>query len=465
MARYFFDHALLPDGWADNVLITVAPGGAIEEVFAMSDAGKNDENAIDGRFAVALPGLVNAHSHAFQRAMAGLAEFRGTARDTFWSWRETMYRFALALTPEDQFAISAWLHVELLKHGYTSLVEFHYLHNQPDGRPYDDPSLMSQATVEAAAETGIGLTHLPVLYMTADLSGTPLTDRQRRFGLDVDTLARITERVRDAVRDEPDMTTGLAAHSLRAVPPAAMTALLDARRTLGVAPFHIHVAEQKQEVEDCRTHLGRPPVDWLLDNAPVDGNWTLVHGTHVSDRACAQLAGTGAAVALCPTTEGNLGDGIFPLLTFVNAGGAIAIGSDSHVSVSPWEELRWMEYVQRLHRQERNVMATSANPHTGTALVQHLSRSAAQVTGRPVGRLAAGNRADLVVLDTAPGQFAGRRAEQVLDTAIFAAHGNPVRHVMVGGKWRVTDGHHVQETPIGDRYRKTQRNLAARLAS
>lgn len=458
MNWYFFDHALLPDGWACNVMLGVGDDGAIKVV--QPDHGR--DRAHGERFAIGLPGIVNAHSHAFQRAMAGLAEFRGAERDTFWSWRETMYRYALALTPDDQRAVAAHLYVELLKRGYTSVVEFHYLHNQPDGRLYDDPAIMSLATVAAAVEAGIGLTHIPVLYMTAGFDRAPLTPRQRRFGLNVETLIHITGSVRHATAARPDMAVGLSAHSLRAVPPDALADLLAARRDLGPSSFHIHVAEQIQEVDECRHFLGLPPVAWLLDHAPVDHDWTLVHGTHATPEECGRLGPSGATVALCPTTEGNLGDGIFPLRAFLDAAGMIAIGSDSHVCVDPWEEMRWLEYVQRLSRQERNILPATHLPSTATALYKMLGRSAAQVTGRRVGQIAAGYRADIIVIDNSSPQYQGRAVEKYLDTAVFACNDNPVRHVMVGGRWQVRDGRHAQENEIANGYRAAQQRLAQR---
>jgi len=458
MARYFFDHALLPDGWASDVLIEVTSSGEIASTQCGARQRASDAS-IDGRFAIGLPGLINAHSHAFQRAMAGLAEFRGPARDTFWSWRDVMYRFAAALTPDDQQAMAAYLHLELLKHGYTALVEFHYLHNRPDGGVYDDPAAMSLATLEAARESGIGLTHLPVLYMSGGFDGAPLTDRQKRFGLDIDGLGRIAEDVRIAAESAPELAAGLAAHSLRAVPASELDTLLGLRETTAFAPFHIHVAEQAREVEDCQKHYGLRPIEWLLANTPVDESWTLVHATHISPAECAALARRGATVALCPTTEANLGDGIFPLPEFCEAGGAVAVGSDSHVCVSPWEELRWLEYGQRLQRQERNIMA-SPEASTGTTLLQHFSRSAPQATGRAVGRLAPGFRADIIVLDDSPPQLEGRIRDSLVDTVIFATSTNPVRHVMVGGRWRIRDGRHESEPMLAERYRRVMGRLA-----
>mgnify|MGYP005843708407 CR=1 FL=1 len=462
MARYFFDHALLPDGWTRDVVIEVDPDGNFASVRSVSGVERTDAIAAGEYFSVCVPGIVNAHSHAFQRAMAGLAEYRGNTRDTFWTWREVMYKFAMAMTPEDQRDISAYLHIELLKHGYTSLVEFHYLHNRPDGSAYDDPAIMSLATLDAAKESGIGLTHIPVLYMTSGFDGRPLEARQKRFGQTAESLLRIWQTVDEAVSGNPDFATGLSAHSLRAVPPSDLELLLASRTDRVRFPFHIHIAEQEGEVDACLGHYGTTPVAWLLDRAQVDESWTLVHATHITIDEYVALAGTGATIAFCPSTEGNLGDGICPAQDYCEHGGSFAIGSDSHVCVSPWEELRWLEYVQRLNHRERNVMAIG-NKSTGGALLQGLSSSAASVTGRSVGHIVNGARADLVVLDVASPQLAGRSPESIIDTIIFASNDNPVKHVMVGGVWRIHDGRHEAETEVAARYQKVQERLMAGL--
>lgn len=458
MTHYFCDHALLPQGWTSDVAIDVGADGAFASVRSVSATEREQAIAAGEHLSLCIPGIVNAHSHAFQRSMAGLAEYRGNARDTFWTWREIMYKTAMLITPEDQRDISAHLHIELLKHGYTSLVEFHYLHNQPDGTAYDDPAIMSLATVDAAQESGIGLTHIPVLYMTADFDGRPLDRRQKRFGQTVESLLRIWQAVDDVVGDKPDFATGLSAHSLRAVPPDALEALLASWHNQAGGPFHIHVAEQQAEVDASLHQLGTTPVSWLLDHAQVDENWTLVHATHISKAEYLALAATGATIAVCPSTEGNLGDGICPTQGYHEQGGGIAIGSDSHVCVSPWEELRWLEYVQRLHLQERNVMAIG-NESTGAALLRGLYSSAANVTGRPIGRIATGARADLVVLDGTSPQLAGRSPASIIDTMIFASNLNPVRHVMVGGIWRIRNGSHKSEMRVADRYRQVQERV------
>lgn len=458
MTRFFFDHALLPQGWTRDVAIDVGADGNFASVRSVSGSERAQTIAAGEHLGVCIPGIVNAHSHAFQRAMAGLGEYRGSARDTFWTWREIMYKTAMLITPEDQRDISAHLHIELLKQGYSSLVEFHYLHNQPDGKAYDDPAIMSLATFDAAQESGIGLTHIPVLYITADFDGRPLEARQKRFGQTVESLLRIWQTLDEVVGGKPDFATGLSAHSLRAVPPDDLEALLASSPSQAGCPFHMHIAEQQGEVEASLKQHGTTPVAWLLDHAQVDESWTLVHATHVTKEEYLALAATGATIALCPSTEGNLGDGICPVQGYHDQGGSFAIGSDSHVCVSPWEELRWLEYVQRLHHQKRNVMAIG-NGSTGAALLHGLCSSAASVTGRSVGRIATGARADLVVLDLRSPQLAGRSPATVIDTMIFASNDNPVRHVMVGGVWRIRDGRHRSETGVADRYRQVQERV------
>ncbi|HEY4560514.1 MAG TPA: formimidoylglutamate deiminase, partial [Lysobacter sp.] len=298
-----------------------------------------------------LPGIANLHSHAFQRAMAGLAERQTDPADSFWTWRETMYRMAARFDPELLRDVAAQLYLEMLEAGYTAVCEFHYLHHAPDGRPYDDAAAMSRALIEAARETGIRLTLLPVLYMTGGFDGRALAERQRRFGHDVEAYLRLLDTLR-AHRDDT-LRIGCALHSLRAVPEAAMRDVLDALP--GDSRIHIHIAEQTAEVDECVELRGTRPVQWLLDHAPVDARWTLVHATHLDAPEIAGIAASRATVAICTTTEANLGDGLFPLRAFMDAGGRFGIGSDSHVSTSPVEELRWLEYGQRLVTRRRNV--------------------------------------------------------------------------------------------------------------
>ncbi len=467
ISRQFAEHAWLPRGFAANVRIDIDRGGfrsgALMAVEA--DAARGEAEFL-GKFVV--PGMPNLHSHAFQRAMAGLAERKGSAEDSFWSWREVMYAFAGRIGPDDLRAIATQLYVEMLKAGYTQVCEFHYLHHQPDGTPYDDPAAMSLALVEAAREAGIGLTLLPTLYMTGGFDGRPLGERQRRFGHDVDSYLRLVERLRGM--ESPLLRVGIALHSLRAVPEEAMRMVLEATAAMPLSgdhhpaslmPIHVHVAEQIGEVQDCLAIRNARPVEWLLDHADIDPRWCLVHATHMTEAEARRLAATGAVAGLCPTTEANLGDGLFPLKVYLDAGGAIGIGSDSHISVSPVEELRWLEYGQRLITRHRNIGATVATPSTGETLFARALAGGTRAAGVAMGRIegdhpslpAVGLRADLVVLDDASPLLAGRDAAHVIDTWLFAGNANLVRDVMVGGQWVVRDGRHIDEAAIAARYR------------
>jgi formimidoylglutamate deiminase len=405
-----------------------------------------------------IPGLVNAHSHAFQRAMAGLAEHRvvraGDARDSFWSWRETMYTLAARLDPETLHAVAAQAYVEMLEAGYTQVCEFHYLHHAPDGKPYAPPSAMSAALIGAAREAGIGLTLLPTLYMSGGFDRRPLAARQQRFAHTLDRFLDLLAELRTL--QGPGLNVGIALHSLRAVPPEALHALLQS----GLAaqgPLHIHIAEQAAEVDDCLAATGQRPVAWLLDHAPLDARWCLVHATHMDAAETARLARSGAVVALCPSTEANLGDGLFPFGAYLDAGGRIAIGSDSNVSISPVEELRWLEYGQRLNQCARNLAAGAQQPHTGTRLVALAlagGRQAAGLDDTPMD-------AALLHLDAAHVLLAERRPEEVLDSWIFAGNAALVRDVCVGGRHLVRAGQHVQREAIARRYRKALARLRA----
>ncbi|MBW3550487.1 MAG: formimidoylglutamate deiminase [Proteobacteria bacterium] len=426
-----------PHGWQDGVKLEVDPHGRIARG---GHGGTTDQRVV--------PGIANLHSHAFQRAMAGMAERQTDANDSFWTWRETMYRFAGRFTPETLHAVAAQLYVEMLEAGYTSVCEFHYLHHAPDGRPYGDPAAMSRALIEAAQETGIRLTLLPVLYMSGGFDGRALGERQRRFAHDVDGYLRLLDVLR---ADAPGMLRiGCALHSLRAVPADAMRVVLDALPA--DSRVHIHIAEQTGEVDDCIAMRGARPVQWLLDNVDVDARWTLVHATHLVDDEVRGIAGSGAAVALCPTTEANLGDGLFPLRAYLDAGGAWGIGSDSHISVSPVEELRWLEYGQRLATHRRNIAVTDASPSVGETLLRGIAGSAAASTGHAIGKLAEGESADALVLDINAAQFAGARDEDALDRWIFSGNRNLVREAWVDGRCVVDGGRHVRSDVIATRY-------------
>lgn len=456
MLTYLADWALLPHGWARDVLIEVEPEGNIGAVAA------NAQEAADERIrGIVIPGMVDLHSHAFQRALAGLTQKLGHDEASFWSWRQAMYGFAQAITPEDQRAIAAQLDVELLKQGYTTVVEFHYLHNGPDGRPYDEPAAMSLALHEAALETGIALTLLPVVYMQAGVDGAPLEGAQRRFALDPDGWAKLAAALEAAFGDDPNRRVGLALHSVRAVPSAAITAAATAARAMGsLTPIHIHIAEQPKELRDCLEALGRRPFELLTEAVPVDHAWCLVHGTHLSEAELAEAARRQAIMGLCPTTEADLGDGVFPLAAFVAAGGRYGIGSDSNARTCPAEELRLLDYGQRLVHLRRTAASTTEMPHCGRALWSEALLGGAKAAGRPAGRIAPGFRADLVVLDREHPSLWGRRGDQILDSFLFAP-GQPVRDVMVGGTWCVRDGHHAAEAAIERAYRRTVSRLTS----
>lgn len=463
MTTYFCDRAWLPHGWANNVRLQIDAGqylpGALLSV---------DENATQGDAEYlgewVVPGVPNLHSHAFQRAMAGLAERQTNPQDSFWTWREVMYAFASRIGPDELRAIAAQVYVEMLKAGYTHVCEFHYLHHQPLGKPYDDFAAMSLALIDAAEEAGIGITLLPTLYMTGSFDGRPLNERQQRFRFEVDGFLRLVERLR--LLENSRVRIGMALHSLRAVPEHAMRAVLDSKVTDDL-PIHIHIAEQIGEVQDCLAMRNARPVEWLLDHAPVDLRWCLVHATHLTSDETRRLAATRATVGLCPTTEANLGDGIFPLKAYLQAGGTIGIGSDSHISISPIEELRWLEYGQRLTARHRNVGALPHMPSTGEALYTHALMGGAHACGSALGYLEGGDpalpsvgpRADLLVLDATSPLLAGRTTQNVIDTWVFAGNQNLVKHVMVDGKWVVRDFHHPHEERIASRYRKAVEKL------
>jgi formimidoylglutamate deiminase len=405
----------------------------------------------DGRWC--LPGIANLHSHAFQRAMAGLAERMTHPTDTFWTWRETMYRMAARFDPDRQYAVATQLYAEMLEAGYTTVCEFHYLHHAPDGTPYADPAAMSRALIAAARETGIRLALLPVLYMTGGFDGRPLNARQRRFGHTVDTYLRLFESLR--AEEDETLRIGCALHSLRAVPPEAMT------RVVAALPprtrIHLHIAEQIGEVQDSLAIRGERPVRWLLDRTEVDAHWTLVHATHLDVDEIVGIADSGATVALCPTTEANLGDGLFPLRDYLDAEGAWGIGSDSHISVSPVEELRWLEYGQRLFTKHRNVVASAALPSVGHRLLRDVQASAAQATGFAAESLSR----DTVVLDADAPQFAAASEADIADRWVFASNRSVVDRVQVNGREWVRDGRHRDRDAIAARFAQTMRALLA----
>ncbi len=426
--RYFAREALLPQGIARDVLIDVSPAGH----FVSVEPG----SATDGAEVLggpALAGMANLHSHAFQRAMAGTAERRVGHADDFWSWRESMYALATSLQPDALFAVARDVYRAMLLAGYTTVAEFHYLHREPSGAWYADRAATSHALVAAAREAGIAICLLPALYAHADIDGAPPRPEQRRFATGVDEVLGIADALRAAYAGDPDVTVGVCAHSLRAVMPAELHALLDGAPN--DAPVHLHVAEQMREVEAVRAAYGAPPVAWLLANYDVDARWCLVHATHLDESERSALARSGAVAGLCPTTEANLGDGLFPVAPFLCEGGTFGIGSDSNVSISPVEELRWLEYGQRLVARRRIIAAVDRGASCGETLYARAAIGGARACGRSAGSLAIGQRADLIVLDAG----AGTAPESIIDRYIFATDRAAPRDVMVGGRWRVRD--------------------------
>lgn len=434
-------HALLPGGWARDVLISWDADGTLTRV----EAGANGDATVE----YVLPGMVNLHSHAFQRALGGLAERAGPGPDSFWTWRDLMYRFAATITPDQVEAIAAQLFSECLRHGYTSLCEFHYIQRDAAGRTYARPAEMAERVATAGQVTGIGLTLLPVLYSHAGFGAQPLQPQQMRFRTDADDVLAIVAAL-EPLRSH-QLEVGAAPHSLRA---ATIEQVRELANGLPLSrPLHIHIAEQQAEVDQCLAFAGQRPVDYLLAHADIDARWCLIHATHLTSDETTRLASSGAVAGLCPTTEANLGDGLFPLSAYINSGGAFGIGSDSHVSHSPVEELRWLEYGQRLVGQRRNVATSAVTPDVGEFLWQGALHGGALASGRPVGALAVGKRADLLVLDDAHVNLDGAAPAEVLGRFLFCGNDNLVRDVLAGGRWVVKNGMHFDQNAIAHRYK------------
>ncbi|MFO6420533.1 formimidoylglutamate deiminase [Hylemonella sp. W303a] len=460
----FATDALLPGGWARDVLLQWDAAGVLTTVLP----GSHRPHGVTQASGPVLPGLPNLHSHAFQRAMGGLTEYRATAQDSFWSWRELMYRLAGALTPEQLEAVATGLYVEMLEAGYTHVCEFHYVHHDRDGQAYADDATLSLCLLRAAQTAGIGLTLLPVLYQTSGFGGTPPSQGQRRFIRSTDNMLTLLDRLRPLCAAQ-GARLGLAPHSLRAVPPDALRAALEGLRAQDpTAPIHIHIAEQTGEVEACLAWSGQRPVQWLLNHAPVDAHWCLVHATHMDADEYRRAAATGAVAGLCPTTEANLGDGIFDLPQWLAAGGRWGVGSDSHATVNAAEELLMLEYSQRLATRQRNVLATAAQPHVATAMTLAAVAGGAQASGHlndgaltSTAGLTVGQRADLVELDAAHPLLQGLNTpEDMLSAHVFASHRqSAIARVWAGGQLRVQDGQHAQSASARAAFIAARRQL------
>lgn len=435
--------ALLNDGWAEDVVLGIRDGEIIEV-----SAGVPSPPAADLTAGIVVPGLTNAHSHAFQRALAGRTEhLSGAERDSFWTWRERMYELTGRLDAGSLTAIARQAYTEMLASGYTSVVEFHYLFRDGDG------DAMFEALRRAAGDSGIRLIYVPVLYERAGFDGSAPEARQRRFAMDLESFLAHRERAAGAASGR--VTVGIGAHSLRAVSEPSLRQVA-ARAVASGAPLHLHIAEQRREVEDCLGVTGSRPVRWLLDRFDVDERWCLVHATHLDDAETRDLAASGAVVCLCPSTEGNLGDGSFPLEFFLRASGRMAIGSDSQATINPFEELRWLEYGQRLASESRNVVSLE-DPHVGRELFRRALAGGAQAAGQPRFGLAPGAPADLVVLDAEDPMLAGHGPDTLLDALLFSGYRVPIERVMVHGEWKVVGGQHVERA-------RTATEFAAALA-
>ncbi|WP_020651891.1 formimidoylglutamate deiminase [Massilia niastensis] len=450
MRALFARHALLPQGWRRDVLLEWNIHGDLAHIAADATAPPGVACADH-----VLPGMVNLHSHAFQRALGGLTERAGDGPDSFWTWRDLMYRFAARITPEQIEAIAAQLFSECLRHGYTSVCEFHYLQRDQGGKPYARPADTAERIACAGHEAGMGLTLLPVLYSHAGFGEQPLKPGQERFRTGVDDVLGIVDAL-GSLRDG-QLEVGAAPHSLRAATIAQVRALAEGLPQ--GRPLHIHIAEQQAEVAQCLAYSGQRPVAYLMEHAGIDERWCLVHATHLDDLEVAALARSGAVAGLCPTTEANLGDGLFPLEPFIAAGGRFGVGSDSHVSQSPVEELRWLEYGQRLLHQRRNVAVTRERRDVGEYLWQAALRGGAQAAGRRVGALEEGRRADLLVLDGVHPNLDGVQEADVLGRFLFCGNDNLVRDVLCGGRWVVQGGRHVAQDAIAQRYRQAINEL------
>ncbi len=444
MTSLFATKALLPDGWRDNVRLTM-DGGRISAAEADVRASATDELA-----GFVIPGLCNAHSHAFQRALAGHTEQRSPAgRDSFWTWRERMYELAGRVDSATLTAIARQAYCEMVVSGYTAVAEFHYLHR--DTTQPDKHDAMLQALVRAADDSGIRLTYVPVLYERAGFDDDEPLTHQRNFAMRIEEFLQHFEQAAEVSGSA--ITVAIGAHSLRAVSHDSLTEIARVASASAV-PLHLHIAEQQREVDQCMAAYGRRPVRWLLENFDVDNSWCLVHATHMDFDETRALAESGAVVALCPSTEANLGDGLFPLHNYLEHDGHMAIGSDSHISINPFEELRWLEYGQRLATQSRNV-ASLRDGHVGSELFLRALAGGAIASGQKLTGLQPGAAADFVVLSDDDPMLAGHGDASRLDALVFSGYPLPIERVMVNGKWRVVDGVHVQSEMARSEYAAT----------
>ena len=451
MTGLWFESALLPGGWTERVRI-----GATDGCIDCLETGVPPADS-DERHALGVPGLGNLHSHTFQRALAGLTERRGPSDDSFWTWRELMYRFVERIDPDEFEAIAAFAFAEMLESGFTHVGEFHYVHHDKGGLPFADAGELAGRIASAAGETGIGLTLLPTFYAHSGFGGGEPSERQRRFICDLERFARVVESSRKAIETLSGARLGIAPHSLRAVTESELAAVVALGRG---SPTHIHIAEQTKEVEDCLAWSGLRPVDWLMEHVSVDSHWCLVHATHTSLQERERIAACAATVGLCPITESSLGDGIFGAERFMAQNGHFGIGTDSNIRIDPAEELRTLEYSQRLERRARNVLASASGRSTGSTLFAAALSGGSRALKSPKG-LERGASMDLVSLRPDHPAIMERRGDEILDSWIFAGDRGVVEDVWRGGQKVVSDGHHVRRAAITARYRRALSTLLA----
>lgn len=451
MQKIYFKEGLLGAGWARDICMGISVDGIIESI----EVGVKAPKGVSC-FDTVLPSMSNLHSHAFQRAFAGLAEYKEPGQSNFWSWRNAMYHFVQRMNPAALKVIASALYVEMLKAGYTAVGEFHYLHNSH----LDQSLAMSEAIIGAAETSGIALTHLPVLYQASDFGGKPAEEGQQPFLHSNEDFGRLLQVLGAKLSGRHKL--GMAFHSLRAVRDESFAPAIEALEKISLkAPIHIHISEQTREVEASLAHSGKRPIEWLLENQKIDERWCLVHATHLLEAEWCGVAESGAVVGLCPATEANLGDGLFPVPEYLKCNGRWGIGSDSHISIDAREELRLLEYGQRLVRKERTVLSGGDGGHTGINLWTSAAKGGARALGQPVGELAVGKRADLIVLNTDTPMFAGANYGQIVDTFIFSGQPNPISDVMVAGNWVIRDGKHAMEDKIFGEYK----NLVSKIAT
>lgn len=437
--KLYAENILLSDGWQKNKTIVIENGIIIDIM-----NGK-DASALVAKGPV-IPGMINCHSHAFQRAFAGFSEQGSEGQDSFWTWRKIMYKFLAQLTQTDAQLIAQQLYIEMLKSGYTRVAEFHYLHHDIDGVNYSEAPNMANAIFDAAKNAGIGLTMLPVLYQYSGSGEQAPSEGQKRFIHSIKKFNDLVSECFSLSQDYQNTNVGIAPHSLRAVDKESLHAAIKHIRELDQhAPIHIHIAEQQKEVEDCIAHYGKRPVQWLLDNCSIDEHWCLIHATHIDEQERRGIIDAKGVAGICPTTEANLGDGIFPTTEFMAEGGVIAIGSDSHISVNPVEELRWLEYAQRLVKQQRAILAAQQQPSVGLHLWQQANYGGAQSTTEKCGELAVGKQADLLVLDPQKTKLFASSLDTLMDSFVFASQTNVIQDVMVHGSWVIKNREHELE--------------------